>query len=289
MHPSGDTCWSNPGVHEVSALANAVLRSGVKLDSLTLAGISQDIFNTPSPALRDLMRPLRQLRILSPAWSREEDSDSEPDSDFDFDSEVDLHDTERLLQHMMFFEKGVARKVLAEARELRVLKLKLPPEDPVRFAPLGPTLKGILFPHLYELALSQCSVTGDFLVNLLLRHKTLRRITLRDIRLLEYSTGWRDVFTKLSGQLPQLRKVTLWGEFSSNRNRRSLTFYASPKSEAMEAFIIKGGIYPSRNSTTRPPQEPRLDESEDDVSSAYPPDDPAREYEWDTYDEFDDI
>ena len=122
------------------------------------------------------------------------------------------------MQDVLVYERGYFLKVLAEARELRVLKLKLPRWAPngglFEYIRLDRTLRHAHFPHLYELALSQCAAKGGWLVAFLLRHKeTLRRITLFNMSLDKVRPKWRGVFTTLSCQLSDLREVNLHGEF----------------------------------------------------------------------------
>ena len=132
------------------------------------------------------MRLLRRLRLLIQAWppedhySSEEEESSGSGTDSDEDPEKGLQSVSAIrLRGQLLFEEGPVYGILSEVRELPVLKLELPQWDPkgepndVR---LDHTLLDVHFPHLYELALSQWAVMGDWFVDFLLRHKaTLRR------------------------------------------------------------------------------------------------------------------
>ena len=185
--PDQDVTWSDAGADQVCALAHAVERSGLKLDSLTIAGISHAIFdrsidrgNATSHALRALVRPLRRFRLLIQAWPPEAFRGSQelPESEsVDADTLLAVR-----LESVSVFEEGHARKVLAEARELRVLKLELPQWNPnggfAKYVRLDRALRDIHFPHLYEIACSQCAIKGDWLVDFILRHKATLRLSL---------------------------------------------------------------------------------------------------------------
>jgi hypothetical protein len=299
--PDQDKTWTDAGLDQVFALAHAVARSHLKLDSLTIAGLSHTIFarstekgHDMSHALRTLVGPLRRLRLFIQAWP------AEPQHGSDY-PEWTAEDVAILpavrQQSISVFEEGHARKVLAQARELRILKLELPQWDPhggsVRYPRLDRTLRDLHFPHLYELALSQCAAKGDWLVDFLLRHKaTLRRISLVRMFLAKVRLSWRDVFTRISCQLPHLHRVNVSGEFS-RKSRPPIVFghsdpYASPSySKAVEAFIIQGGTYPSEDEIS----ESDTEESDDElpyglVDHDTPLDDPKLEYESDEYDEY---
>lgn len=202
------------------------------------------------------------------------------------------------MQSFEVFRAGFVTRMLAQARELRVLKLSLPLRDPWHPTSEGVrlehTLRNITFPHLYELSLSQCEVKAGYLVRLLMRHKaTLRRLSLSDIILANDQVSWRKVFTRLGGQLPNLCRARLCGSFG-----RVEDFYpplqlgfrtfehdcATPFRDALENFIVKGGHYPANlplethdpDETYVPPTLP-ADKKE--------PDDPALDYESDELDD----
>lgn len=82
-------------------------------------------------ALKAIMRPLRRLRLFIQAWPPElidQDEESE-DSDWQPDFDEDLLQSVRE-QSVSVVEGGYVEKILAEARDLRVLKLELPVLDP---------------------------------------------------------------------------------------------------------------------------------------------------------------
>jgi hypothetical protein len=187
-------------------------------------------------ALKDLVRPLRRLRLLIQAWPPEDHDSSESEEESDTGSDPDVHaDPEKELtsvseirqRSVQLFQDGPVYGILLEARELRVLKLELPQWDPQGepdYVRLDHTLLDIHFPHLYELALSQCAVTGDWFFDFLLRHKaTLRRLSMSEMSLVEVRPSWREVFTRISCQLPHLNTVNIHGSFH-RRDRRSVVF-----------------------------------------------------------------
>lgn len=257
-------------------------------------------------ALKDLIRRLRRLRLLIQAWppegyeSSEEESDSRSDPDVDPENEVKSVRVIRL-HSVLLSEEGPVYGILSEARELRVLKLELPQWDPQgesEYVRLDHALPDTHFPHLYELALSQCAVEGDWLVDFLLRHKeTLRRLSMSNMSLPAVRPSWRDVFTRISGQLPRLHKVNLHGGFHReychpiffeyNYSTESMAY-----TQAMEMFILRGGKYPTEHSIRRRARQSEAVEinryslshvlSNNETLS----DDPALDYEPDEYDDW---
>ena len=310
VRPTGDKSWSDAGADQVCALVRAMESSEVKLDSLTIAGISHTIFDRStdrgelmSHALRVLVRPLRRLRLLIQAWSPEDGdlSEKSSDSESELDVEKALNSVPVVrLQSFNLFEKGPVREVLSEARELRALKLEPPEWDPhgePEYIRLDYTLRDVQFPHLYELSLSRCAFDGDWLVDFLLQHKaTLKRLSMSHMTLAEVRPSWRDIFTRLSCQLPYLYKAKVYGEF--HRQYRPPILFDHKHSgqsmaynQAMEGFILKGGNYPSEYSTEWRTREPEVDGNDE-----HPPhgssgdntlsDDPALDYESDEYDDW---
>jgi hypothetical protein len=199
----------------------AAARSGIKLDSLTLLSLSPAIFcevvNTNSEqwrSLKTLVRPLRRPRLYVQADAPEEDDEEEP-YELEPDYEQIFH---QFNEHLNFH----AHEMFSAASNLRVLKLQLSSwqyhnhvED--KYGQLEPVLRDVTYPHLYELSLSQCEVRADYLVDLCMRHKaTLRRLSLTDILLLDDHSSFREVFARLSGQLPKLREVHLRGTSHSS-------------------------------------------------------------------------
>jgi hypothetical protein len=296
-------CWHDAGLDQVGALAHAVWHSGLKLDSLTLAGISHAIFLTRtergkslSRALRVLIRPLRRLRLYIQAWAPAEGKLGVSDESSDSDAEVIESvrtDTSSI------FEEGNFRKILNVAKELRVLKLEFPRRFSFDYGPsyarLDLTLPGLFFPHLYELELSQCCTDGNFLADLLLRHKTLRRLTLGDMQYTGIESQWKTVLTKIGGQLPNLRKVQIRGTLYTWE--RMPLFDGRPESPdrgALERYLLKGGRWPLKAPWFALSDESLGSESDDDVSAVVsessseddmPLDDPARQYMMDEFDD----
>jgi hypothetical protein len=112
-------------------MAHATDRCGLNLDSLTVAGTSHTIFDrctdrgrSMSHALRALVRPLRRLRLFIQAWpprtldTSEDSSNSGSESDKEEIAQAVCH------QSVSVLEEGHAWKFLAEALELRLLKLE---------------------------------------------------------------------------------------------------------------------------------------------------------------------
>ena len=301
VRPSHDKTWSDAGADQVSALAHAVQSSGVKLDSLTIAGVSHTIFErttdrgkSMSRALRSLVRPLRRLRLLIQTWPPESDLDDDLDDEGTAVSAVQR-------QSVSVFEDGDAYKVFAAAHDLRVLKLELPKRSPYDSAPeyvrLDRTLRDMIFPHLYELALSQCNVEAIWLVGFLVLHKkTLRHLTMSHMSLAEAQFSWRDVFSSISCQLPRLQRVNVYGAFH-REPRRPILFddkdSVTPTSFnlAMERFILRGGTYPTRSTFRRQMRESGAGENDDNPphglsDDGMPPDGPVLDYESDEWDDW---
>jgi hypothetical protein len=301
--PWKDKCWHDVGLDQVGALAHAVWHSRLKLDSLTLAGISHAIFLTRtergkllSRALRVLIRPLRRLRLYIQAWAPADEKLGVSDESSDSDAEVIQSvrtDTSSI------FEEGNFRKILNVAKELRVLKLEFPRRLSFDYGPsyaqLDLALPDMFFPHLYELELSQCSTDGTFLADLLLRHKTLRRLTLGDMEYTEIKSQWKTVLSKIGGQLPNLRKARIRGTlYTWERMPLFDERPESPERGALERFILKGGRWPLKAPWFAPSDESPGSESDDDMSAVVsessseddmPLDDPARQYMMDEFDD----
>jgi len=196
-----DKDWITAGADQVCAVAHAIERCGLKLDSFTLSGISHTVFDkstdiseSRSHALSAVVRPLRRLRLFIQAVAPEY-WDSSP-----FWGGEHINSARAVCQESLaVFEEGDVWSVLAEAQELRVLKLQLPCfsfGNTSVYPRLDRTLRDIHFLHIYEICLSQCAVKSDWLVEFLLRHKsTLGRLSLVTISLAGRQSSWRGVFT----------------------------------------------------------------------------------------------
>jgi hypothetical protein len=305
VRPNHDKSWSDAGADQVCALARAIQSSEVKLDSLTIAGLSHTIFERStdrgkamSSALKALVRPLRRLRLLIQAWPPEPQELPDPESDRDEEGVV-ISVVQR--QSVSVYEDGNAYEVLAEVGELRVLKLELPRWNPNDGAPeyvrLDRTLRELHFPHLYELALSQCDVEAIWLVEFLLLHKaTLRSLTMSQMSLAEARYSWRDVFSSISCQLPRLQEVHLYGAFHREPHQPVLfddKYDVTPMSynHVMERFILRGGTYTTQRSFLRRTRDSRAGENDDHPphgvsDDGMPPDEPALDYESDEWDDW---
>ena len=116
--PTGDRYWWNENVHQVLSVATAAAQSGVELDSLTLLSLSPSIFDSGSAvradqwsALKNLVRPLRRLRLFLQADASEEDEEEEPD-------ELEP-DYEQVYHHFNEILESHAHKILSVASNLR--------------------------------------------------------------------------------------------------------------------------------------------------------------------------
>jgi hypothetical protein len=185
------------------------------------------------------------------------------------------------------------RELLAEARDLRVLSLQLGLDDATfrRFggARLENAIGDTVYPHLYELSISMCTITAEYLVDLILRHKTtLRRLHLGDLHLITVEDGvnWRTIFTMLSAQLPNLRVIRLSGGFLRN-GCSDIALNSDPRTthsyrDSLEDFVLHGGVWPAKFS---PVMRPQGSEKLPDISKDYMElDDPARDYDPDEFD-----
>lgn len=305
VRPNHDKNWSDAGADQVCALARATQSSGVELDSLTIAGLSHTIFErstdrgkSMSLALRALVRPLRRLRLLIQAWPPEPQELPDPESDRDEEGVV-ISVVQR--QSVSVYEDGNTHEVLAGAGGLRVLKLELPRWNPNDGAPeyvrLDRTLRELHFPHLYELALSQCDVEAIWLVEFLLLHKaTLRSLTMSQMSLAEARYSWRDVFSSISCQLPRLQDVHLYGAFHREPHRPVLfddKYDVTPMSynHVIERFILRGGTYTTQRSFLRRTRDSRAGENDNHPphgvsDDGMAPDEPALDYESDEWDDW---
>lgn len=125
---------------------------------------------------------------------------------------------------------------------------------------LDHTLLNAYFPHLYKLALSQCPATGDWLVDFLLRHKaTLRRLAMSTMSLAMVRSSWRDVFTRISCQLPRLDQVDIHGGF--HREYRHPIFFEHDSTESMAGRVtLQGDRHPTEESVRRRARQSEADE-----------------------------
>jgi hypothetical protein len=171
------------------------------------------------------------------------------------------------------FADGYLHEILSSATELRVLKLGMPQwhednYDPV-YSRLDWALGETVYPHLYELSISDCEVDEEYLVDLILRHKaTLRRLYLANISLFDFEASWAEVFTRISCKLPQLRRLRLRGTFYLDGDSEIEFEHAgsesrriAPYRDALENFILKGGEYPTDDEDVLPDQADYPDEN----------------------------
>lgn len=298
--PYKDRHWWTSGVHQTLTVARAAYRAGTKLDSLTIRNVPPTIFDKHHGigkeewrALKALVKPLHRLRL----WTNVDPPDEEECDEFD-DLDPGIRQIQRRCEQI--FEDGHLHDLLSSATELRVLKLGMPhwnpyEDDEPEYSRLELALGETVYPHLYELSISDCEVDEEYLIALILRHKaTLRRLYLFNISLSDDDGSWHEVFDSISCQLPQLRRLRLRGAFYSG-NAIEIAFEPAgsesrriaPYRDALENFILKGGDFPTDNEDILPDQADFPDESyrppglrQDNTK----PDDPMRDY---GYDEFD--
>jgi hypothetical protein len=209
------------------------------------------------------------------------------------------------------FRAGRFQEMLAVATNLRVLKLHFAPflfaggtavyqqnHLHVREIYLKDILGNLVFPHLYELAISSCGTTSGYLEDVLLRHKqTLRCLTLSHIHMA--TVDLQQFFHNIAGQLPEPRKITLhgitdpqpWGPLGFRaKGAEELPDNSLVKYE-VENYVLNHGIPPQWNdhfdwvgNEWTPMQK------EDSLQSGSPedntmPDDPKLYYTWEKFDD----
>jgi hypothetical protein len=253
--PGKGLAWAKTGARQVLNIADTAASNGVKLDSLTLAGATYQLWDPELrseeefESLKGLVRPLRRLR-----WYIQDERDIEdiknPDSDDPPYTDVDKYAHSEADEA---FETGSIVEMLAEAANLRVLKLRLWQRGRLcgLTADLEDALGDLHFTRLYDLAIGGCDAEPQYLMSAILRHKTtLRRLSLSDIHLrdawIDGPPGWRSALIIIAGQLPHLRKVRLRGYLSSSQSA-SLYFGSpgeDPWRDVVENFVLKGGASP---------------------------------------------
>ena len=269
---------NDAGKYQVLMVATAINETGSTLDSLTLH-VSDRIFDMRSSVLKALVRPLSRLRMFIEE-KVDYDSDEYPDVDVDV-------------------KRGNLIDLLAEARNLRVLRLGLPwqginARDGFAAA-FEKTREDLTYKHLYELVISDSEIGAELLLALVLRHKaTLRRLSLSWLTLPTenaHPTTWRNVFTMLSGQLPKLQIVRLRGKFGLVNATMDWFPQIDVNSDshyqhALENFVLNGGEWPEKSSAVVLPEV--SDKLRFLSNDCMEPDDPARHYKPDEFDRLDD-
>lgn len=212
-------------------------------------------------SLKGLVRPLRRLRLYIKD-ERDIEDIKYPDSDDPPYTDVGKYAHSEADEA---FETGSITEMLAEAVNLRVLKLRLWQRGRLcgLTADLENALGDLHFTRLYDLAIGGCYAEPQYLMSAILRHKTtLRRLSLSDIYLRDFwgpgPPGWRAALATIAGQLPHLRKVRLRGYLSSSQNV-ALDFRSpdeDPWRDIVEDFVLKGGASPwGDHSSTRGDRE----------------------------------
>jgi len=293
--------WKDAGVNQIINLAHAVAASNLQLDSLTLAGISHRLWNPRSfeevSHVKALIQPLRRLRLSTLSMTETERGEM-----------VEVIIAREATAN---FRAGRFREMLAVATNLRVLKLHF---SPFLFADeraayqqkylgareiyLKDVLGDLVFPHLYELAISSCGTTSGYLEEVLLRHKnTLRRLTLSRLHMVTESL--QQFFHNIAGWLPELRKVTLhgisdpqpWGPPGFKAKLPEVSPDNSLIKYEVESFLLSGGVSPQWHDHFHHVRGKLVArQKEDYLHSGLPddntlPDDPKLDYAWDEFDD----
>jgi len=300
VRPYGDKVWNEQGVRALNAVAAAAYGSGSSLDSLTLENVSPRIIpdlnssdmgiNAEHPdnldcQLRALIKPLRRLRFVLSA--------ANPDYNAVGDEYALLEEQSDLLK------AGGLYRLLKDATELRVVKFSfqaevLEAESTFMSMDHAHVFRDLTFPHLYELRLSNCLMSMEYLLDLLLRHKdTLRRLSISYAQL---STGdWHTCFAEIGGKLTALKSVKLRGESECEfftqfdfavPEQRKPYYYR----DAVERYVLIGGEWPDPEDYSDPGDttDP-LDQEEYELPAptdreGRAEDDLANVYEWDSVD-----
>lgn len=203
-HPYGDIYAKEQGVHQFWTVVEALHAAKRHPRRIFIGDVSYRIL-TPTwrespvkPLVESLTTNLRELRIGFCLYDYDRMAD-EPGS---------LDPTVRE-ESAAYYKRGLLAKWLATATQLRMLKLRMWHKDFADpYAVMADVLGNTTWPKLRELGLSEFSTSENFLVDLLLRHKSsLRRLSLSDIYLSE--GAWESVFERLGGKLQKLRKVKI--------------------------------------------------------------------------------
>jgi len=293
--------WKDAGVSQIINLAHAAVASDHCFDSLTLAGISHRLWNPRNYEevldVQALIQPLRRLRVTTLSMTEIEEDEM---AKVVIPSEATAN-----------FRAGRFQEMLAVASNLRVLKLHFAPylfagkkavyqqsRLHVREIYLKDILGILMFPHLYELAISSCGTTSGYLEEVLLRHKqTLRRLTLSHIHMV--TVDLHQFFHNVAGWLPELRKITLHGITDPQPwgppGFRARVTQGSPDNSLVkyevENYMLNGGIPPQWNNHFNwVGSEVIATQKEDYLQSGLPEDntisdDPKLDYAWDEFDD----
>ena len=300
VQPDERDNWENAGVLQLNNLAHAAAAAEHQLDSLTLAGIGYLLWNPRNNEqvsdVKALVQPLRRLRLTTLSMTEAEEL---------------VASTIIASEATANFQAGRFREMLAVATNLRVLKLHFSPftfegeQAPYQQRFLSPreiylkdVLGDLIFPHLYELAISSCGTTSTYLEEVLFRHKdTLRRLTLSHIHMV--TEDFQQFFHNIAGQLPELRKVILHGISDPQPwgppGRKSTIVEEHPDNSLakyeIERFVLSGGVPPQwQNHFTWVGRRATVTQKEDYLQSGLPedntmPDDPKLVYGWDEFDD----
>ena len=279
--------------HHLKVLAEALRQSRRSIDSLTLVNVDYSALyggdaieymypvhgpNAQSPMsnffeLKALVQPLRRLRLFIQMICKK----------------YEMHDHPTVPK----------RSVFTEARELRVLKIRLHDRRPEHELPpekmnsdrdrvlevirmnidLDYVFREKHYPHLYELSLANCKVYDSFTEFMLRHRQTLRRLSLNNMMLISWRLehwSWLDTFSDIAGRLTNLHSITIRG-FFFERDELMTDWHVPPTPEAIgtalscpardaiEEFVLTGGRPPwhqtfaSGHDLLKPRWEPKPD------------------------------
>ncbi|KAK4629428.1 hypothetical protein CLAFUW4_08148 [Fulvia fulva] len=192
------------GVDQWIRLIDALSVSKKALKSLTVCPASFNIVNGlhSRSTMMGIMSTLDTLKLGIDCFF-----------DDNADDEEEFFEVEEAARELI--EEGELVHWLSAAKGLCMLKLRMPAFDLSEsiWTNLSWVVGDTAWDHLTELSISTVETIEDVLVELLLRHKTtLRRLCLSYIDLCT-TGGWNSVFTRLSGNLPELRRIALPGPF----------------------------------------------------------------------------
>ena len=237
-YPKGDVSYQEQGIRQLLALSQALVLAGKTLKNFTACDVSYHLFRQSADAiakLRVTLQPLHELRLGMQAWSKK----------------VEDEET-TVLEAVESFQDGIFHDMIADARELRVLKLGFPSGRQFEArTDLNQVIGSTTWPKLRELGLSRIHTTEDELVDLIFRHKdTLRRLSLSYV---DFSDGCaRSLLKRIGGKLPKLRKAKLRGVFSASvgatvdfqlHDPRCRCKDVAQLRDAIDAFVLRGGDY----------------------------------------------
>lgn len=228
-HPWGDINVLDQGVYQFWIVIEALHQSNLRPKRFTATDISYRSIRPVwhglrvEPLMRHLMSGLHEFRLSHRVNGEAYEFNCLPQSDV----AAEADECNR---------SGLMAKWLSWATELRVLKLKL--QRDMVFLPettVGDVFGKTTWPKLRELSLASMATTANEIVNLLLRHRrTLRSLSLCDMYLTEDT--WEEVWFRIGGKLPRLRKVRLH-EYFYSLGDTEFEFHGTGEDPGVEAVI----------------------------------------------------